>query len=270
MEDKMRQLLQKEMQDDVDRIMEEVNQDPDLQGVKAPDVIRERLFQQIREHEEKTAYDKLSEENKELIRLGKAYKRKRKWNKYIILAAALVLAMAFGMTSMGGPEKVLQEVKRMLGGHEQVRINSDDERVRAVESISEVDAYQQIEDEYGFYPVRMNYLPEGMEFQEVITGENVQGIQILYAQEQDRVIAYIIRPNYRTGSTGIDMEDELVREYDEEIDGITVSVKQYFVEESKEERWIVEFEYQNVQYLLRLYNIEEQEVDKIIKNLYFS
>lgn len=274
MEDKMRQFLQKDLQDDVDSFMEEVNQDPDIQGVEVPKIIYERLMQQIQEYEqeqeEKRAHDNLSEEDKELIRLGRKYKKKRKWNKYIILAAALVMALAFGVTSMGEPEKVLKEFRWFIGGREQVNIDSDDERVKQLENVSEADAYQQIEDEYGFYPVRLDYLPDGMEFQELIIGEDIQGVQLFYEQEQDKVIAYVIRPNYRTGSAGIDIEDELIKEYDEKIDEITLNVKQYFVEEAKEERWIVEFEYQNVYYLLRIAGIEQQDVDKIIKNLYFS
>lgn len=274
MEDKMKQFLQKDLQDSADCIMDVINQDPDLQGVMAPDIIHERLVEQIRKYEqeqsEKSAYDNLSEEDKELIQLGRKYKRNVKRNKYIILAAALVMAMAFGVTSMGGPEKVLEEFRWLIGGRQQVNIDSDDERVKQLEKVNEADAYQQIEDEYGFYPVRLDYLPDGMEFQEVVNYKNTQSIQILYELEEAGVIAYIIRPNYRTSSAGIDVEDELIKEYDEKVDEVTVNVKQYFVEEAKEERWIVEFEYQNVQYLLRLYNVEEQEVDKIIKNLYFS
>lgn len=274
MEDKMRQFLQKDLQDDVDRFMDEVNQDPDIQGVEVPEIIYERLMQQIQEYEqeqeEKRAHDNLSEEDKELIRLGRKYKKKRKWNKYIILAAALVMALAFGVTSMGEPEKVLEEFRWFIGGREQVNIDSDDERVKQLDEVNEADAYQQIEDEYGFYPVRLDYLPEGMEFQKVTMGIGIQGIQLLYEQGKDKVIAYVIRPNYRTGSTGIDIEDELIKEYDKKIDGITVNVKQYFVEDAKEERWIVEFEYQNVCYLLRIAGIEQQEVDEIIENLYFS
>lgn len=274
MEDKMKQLLQQDLHDDADRIMEEVNQDPALQGVMAPDSIYERLCQQIWEDEqeqsEKSSYNNLSEEDKELIQLGRKYKKRRKWNKYIILAATLVMALAFGVTSMGGPKKVLEEFKRTLGGREQVNIDSDDERVKQLEKVNEADAYQQIEDKYGFYPVRLDYLPDGMEFQKITMIDSIQDIQILYEGKQDKVIAYMVRPDYRLGSIGGDVEDTLLNEYNKTIGEVDVSVKHYRIEENNASRWIAEFEYQNVHYFLHMTGIEQQEIDEIIENLYFS
>lgn len=269
MDDKMNRFIQMESEKEADRILEEVNRDPEIRNLKAPDEIREKLFAQIREYEAQKAYENLSEEDKELIRLGKVYKRKRKWTKWIVLAAALVLAMMFGVTSMGGPEQVVEKLSRMLGDREQSYLNSDDERMAEVETVDESEAYQSIEDEFGFFPVRLYYLPEGMEFQDIVVYKDTQSVQMLYEQENVGVIAYIMRPNYRVSSIGGDIEDTLIEEYTKDVGSTVINVKHYYVEDNGDSRWIAEFEYQNVYYFLQIFNLSKENVNEILKNLYF-
>ena len=49
MDKKMTRWIQEEMDREADLIMEEVNSDPSMKDVVAPEVIRERLFEQIRD-----------------------------------------------------------------------------------------------------------------------------------------------------------------------------------------------------------------------------
>lgn len=270
MDDKMRRFIQMEADKDAESIAEEVRRDPDLQNVKAPDAIRDNLFAQIREHEAKKIYATLSEEDKELIELGKVYKRRRKWKKWYVLAAVLILAMMFGVTSMGGPEKVVEKVKWMLGGHEQTNVDSDDKRLKDLDGITEVEAYQQIEDEFGFFPVKLFYLPEGMEFQESVISKEAQTVYMMYEKKDESAISFVIIPNHRVGSTGNDKEDTLLEEYTKEVGNNIINIKHYYIEDNGDWRWSAEFEYQNVYYFLNMYNINELEMEKIIENLYFS
>ncbi|MBQ8804121.1 MAG: DUF4367 domain-containing protein [Tyzzerella sp.] len=269
MDDKMNRFIQMESEKEADRILEEVNRDPEIRNLKAPDEIRDKLFAQIREYEAQKAYENLSEEDKELIRLGKVYKRKRKWTKWIVLAAALVLAMMFGVTSMGGPEQVVEKVKWMLGGREQTNIDSEDKRVKESEGVNEEEAYQQIEDEFQFAPVRPYYMPVGMEFQDIVIYKDTQSAQILYEQENVGVIAYIMRPNYRVSSIGGDIEDTLIEEYTKDVSSAIIHIKQYYVDDNGDSRWIAEFEYQNVYYFLQIFNLSKENVNEILENLYF-
>ena len=63
MDEKLRRLLQEDMEKEADNLMEEVNKDPSLANVKAPEEIREKLFAQIREYEAQKAAAKAAEEN---------------------------------------------------------------------------------------------------------------------------------------------------------------------------------------------------------------
>ncbi len=255
-------------------IWAEVLSDKSLQDVTAPPEMRENIFEAIREKEAAKESDsnandqttELSDEQKELIYLRKAYKRSRRVKKYLILVAAMVMVLAFGITSTGAGEKIFNEMIRLIGEREQNHVDSDD--IVPITTITEEEAYQQIEDKYGFLPVRMLYYPEGIEFQEVINTNEIQGINMIYGKDEKMYIRYLIRPNYRDGSWGQDVEDELLQEYEVEISNTMLEVRQYLVEKSMV-RWSVCFEYKDVSYFIMIQELEQEEVEKVIENLYF-
>ena len=250
------------------RLMEEVNNDPALKDVVAPADMHDNVFSVIRAKEAGYVRDELSEEEKELIQLGKVYKRKRKNRKYFLLAAVMVLAMAFGITSMGGPQKLCEKVSWMLAGRKQTNVDSESDNVVPQTDISEEEVYEQIEDKYGFYPVKLDYLPEGVEFQEATFYDEMQKVDIAYGIEDELNIWYVIRPNYLESSVGKDNEDELLEEYQIDAEKTIIYMKQYQVEENSI-RWSAEFSYGEVNYFISFNNIKKNEVEKIIDNLYF-
>lgn len=270
---KLKRLLQAEAEREADKIMEEVNSDPDLSDVVAPEAIHDKLFEQIRQYEEEkeNEADALTAEQQELIRLGTIYKKKRSRRKYWVIAIAAVCAFALGMTSMGGAKKVFTEVKRILGEREQTVVNTGGEGRSFSEEISnEEQAYQQIEEKFSFWAVRMNYLPEGMEFVEADIEEEKQSACLRYADNKGGSITYRIFTNYRTGSIGIDVEDEFIQEYNKELYGVQINVKEYSIVENKTKRWDVYFEYENMQYSIMFIGLEEIQFEKILENLHFS
>ena len=183
---------------------------------------------------------------------------------------AVVGAMVISVTCMGGPTKVVEKVKGMLEGREQLNNDSEDDRTKVIITISEVEAYQKIEDEFGFYPVRLDYLPEGIEFMDISLIDNAQSICLGYEGAKQNSIVYTIFPNYRTGSIGRDVEDEASDQYEKIVHDVTISVKKYTIEENKSNRYKASFEYRKVYYFLEINNVESQEVEKIIENLYFN
>lgn len=254
--------LDEEMKMDEERLMKKINADPNLQDISMPADARDIIWKEIQICEAKEA------EAEELIRLGKIYKRKRKNKKYLVLAAVMVFVLAFGMTSIGGAEKIFEKFKILTTGREQVQINSTED-VYVIDSISEEKAYEEIEEKYGFTPVKLEYRPEGVEFQEAIMGDDIQGIQLIYNKRNEAGIIYLIRPSYRLESLATDIEDTKVKEYPLVVEGVLIDVKQYCIEESKNERWTGEFSHQDVEYFLMATDIVQEEFEKILNNLYF-
>ena len=269
---KWKEFIQREMDkemEEIEGVLEKINNDPVMREWKAPEGLRDGLFEQI--HAKEAEKSRLSDDEKELIRLGMVYKKRRKWNKLLVLAAAVVCALAVGVTSIGGPKKVIEKVQGMLESRE--RINNDtneDGRVDEIEVASEAEAYQKIEDEFGFRPVELVYLPDGMVFKELFITETTNDADMCYVGDNEESIVYSIYPNFRTGSISHDVEDDLMDKYEKVVQDVTISVKKYSIEGNQLSRYKVSFEYQNVYYFLEINNLEEQAVEKIVEKLYFN
>ena len=270
MGEKMKRFMREQSNREADEIMAMIDQDPEMADVHAPDELGAALFAQIDEYEKSKTHN-LSEEEKELIELGKVYKKRRKARKYVAVAAVAVMAMTFGgVTVMGGPEKMMEKVEEMLAGREQTVISSDDERIEDMFAHNEDEAYEKIDEEFGVYPVKLDYLPEGISLYLCEINKETQCINFIYLGENDKTITYVIRPNYKVGSTGNDVEDILEEEEIKEVSGIKLTVKTYRIKENDEKRYFVEFSYQNVYYILKLTNLDKHEVNNILENLYFN
>lgn len=138
--DQLKEILKDQLNKEAKQIEEEVGLND---NEEIPNELKIRmknaLDQKIREREKRSedtnridAYAKLSEEDQEALRLGremlknqseekKIYtirRKKRNIRRIVALAAVLILVMAVGMTSFGGPERMLQFMKSSVGGRE--------------------------------------------------------------------------------------------------------------------------------------------------------
>ena len=268
MDDKRTTLTEEELKllEETERFLEAIDQELEVENVELPANMYENIWKEIRTREAEQARENLCDEDKELLRLGRAYKKRHRMRKYMVLAAAVVAVLALGITSVGGPEKIFETLKRYTLGREQVQVNSSGD-VRQETDWSEDKAYEEIEKEFGFYPVKLDYLPEGVEFLEAEINEETQLIFMLYGKDGVN-ISYQIRPNYRAGSWGKDIEDELLDSYEIEVHGVDVSLRKYRIH-SEIIRWMVGFEYDNTSYSMLIMDLEQAEVEEIVNNLYF-
>lgn len=266
-DEELRKILQREMDAEAEYLMELVNSDPSLKDVKAPEELHDKLFAQIREYEEQKKMEVLSDEDKELIRLGKVYKKRRKWNKVAVLVAAAIAVLALGTVSMGEDKNILSLLKQILSGGE--RTTSDYGSTEPVLYDSEEELYEEIEKEYGFIPVKLDYLPQGLEFKEAVFGTDIQSIYMYYGTKNSTDITYNIRPNYRDSSFVTVIEDDKIQEYMMNVNGIEISLTEYNIEESNENRWSILWTYEEVQYTLNITDMKQAEVEKIINTLGF-
>ena len=274
MDAKRSQLTEEELKliEETERFMEEVYSDPEVANAPLPKGMRENIFREIRAREAERERQKeaiLTNEEKELIRLGKRYKRTRKLQRYLVLAAALILAMALGITSMGGPEKVLEKVSWMIAGRHQTNMDSGNERVvRMDEEITEDEVYQKVEEKLKVSPVRLDYRPERVGFLEGDVFEDTSSALIVYGMGDEVNISYNIRPNYQVSSWGKDIEDEFLDEKVMHVNDVAVDVKTYEVSDGQK-RITATFVYQEVGYSLAFTDLEMETVEKVINELYF-
>lgn len=286
--DQLKEILKDQLNREAKQIEEEVGLND---NEEIPNELKIRmknaLDQKIREREKRSedmkrtdAYAKLSEEDREALRLGremlknqseekKIYtmrRKKRNIRRIVALAAVLILVMAVGMTSFGGPERMLQFMKSSVGGRQVSKVNSSDKN-KIIEEEDEEKAYEKIAEEFGIEPVRLWRYPENMEFENMILDTDIQVAEIDYLYNRERT-EFIISASYGKVSMGADNEDEITDHYYKQEKKIQIEVTEYKTPETGTNRYKAEFKYKNLYYCLTG-TMTKEEMENILKNLYF-
>ena len=244
---------------------------------------REQTENEAREREE--AINNLSEEDRRALELGrkmlkaevgtadtsekKVHYRRKPLKIHLALAAVIVCVLAMGITSMGGPERVVRMVRQAVGDRdvEQVDSNKTDKQNKIIEGEAEEEAYQKIRDTFDTDVVKVFVCLPNMKFDTMNLDEKKQVAELYYTY-QKRKIVYIVNTGYRESSWGIDIEDSIEKEYSKEINGCNMNIVVYKVENSNQSRCVSKFKYEGVEYFM-MGLMEEGDFEKILKNLVF-
>ena len=246
----------------------------------------EQARKEAEEREE--AINNLSEEDREALELGrkmlkagigqkdpeepsgkKVRRKKKPLKMYLALAAVIVCVLAMGITSMGGPERIVRMMTQNVGDREvdQVDSNHTDKENKVIEGEDEEKAYQEIGNNFGTDVVKIFICLPEMYFDSMELDKDTQ-MADMYYYYNNKTIAYCINVPYRDGSWGIDFEDPIDQEYSEEIHGCRIKITKYKPNQKGLPRWDARFEYNNIEYLLTG-TMKQQEFEKILNNLFF-
>lgn len=286
--DQLKEILKDQLNREAKQIEEEVGLND---NEEIPNELKIRmknaLDQKIREREMRSedmkrtdAYAKLSEEDQEALRLGremmknqseekKIYtmrRKKRNIRRIVALAAVLILVMAVGMTSFGGPERMLQFMKSSVGGRKVSQVDSSDKN-KVIEEEDEELAYEDAEKEFGIGVVRILGKLDEMQFDKMILDRDLQVAELSY-NYKDGKIQFIISAAYGETAWGSDNEDIVIDNYFIKRKETTIEVKKYKMPEKSKDRFAAEFEYKDLHYCITG-TINEIEIKKILENLYF-
>lgn len=280
--DELTEFLQEEFRKSAEKEEENIRNDTGLfmpEGMK--ESLRAKIDEQILEIQQEQAVAQLSDEDRKALELGrkimqeeknadvpakKVVRRKKGWRLYVGLAAVLVLVMAVGLTSIGGPERIVRFMKQAVGEREVEKINSSEDNLTIVEHDEEV-AYEEINKAFGIMPVKVILKPEGMTFDRMELDVKLQIAEVIYQYKHSTVI-YFINASYKNSSWGVDVEDKLIDSYTKKIEECEVKVKVYEVLSSKESRCSASFQYNGLEYFL-VGTMSVDEFDIIINNLFF-
>lgn len=246
----------------------------------------EQARKETEEREE--AINHLSEEDREALELGrkmlkagigqndpeepsgkKVRRKKKPLKMYLALAAVIVCILAMGITSMGGPERIVRMMTQNVGDREvdQVDSNHTDKENKVIEGEEEEKAYQEIRDAFGTEVVKVSICLPEMHFDSMELDKDKQMADVYYYYN-NKTIAYCINLPYRDGSWGVDFEDPIDKEYSKEIQGCKIEITKYKPNQKGLPRWDARFEYDNTEYLLTG-TMKQQDFEKILNNLIF-
>lgn len=244
---------------------------------------REQAENEAREREE--AINNLSEEDRKALELGrkmlkaevgmadtsekKVHYRRKPLKIYLALAAVIVCVLAMGITSMGGPERVVRMVRQAVGDRdvEQVDSNKTDKQNKIIEGEAEEEAYQKIRDTFDTDVVKVFVCLPDMKFDTMNLDESKQVAEMYYSYDGE-TIGYIINMPYRDSSWGVDFEDPVEKKYSKEIHKCKINITLYEIEDSNVPKCVAKFKYGNIEYIL-MGTMSEQNFEKILKNLFF-
>ncbi len=242
------------------------------------EAIRQNLKEQIDEYKKEKVYEQLSPEDREDLELGRQIRRereeaqekkgRRRFGKIALnLAAVLALVSILGITSVGGPARLVEMMKRAVGEREVVQVDSNEENLKIAEEREE-EAYQKIKDAFGVDPVKIIIRPKGMKFLEVEIDTTIQIAEMFY-QYGKKTVVYFINASYAETSWGIDVEDEVTDSYRLEKKGTEIEIKEYQISNTGEKRYSASYKYGGVEYFL-MGTMEKEEMELIVKNLHFN
>lgn len=244
--------------------------------------IQEKIRAAEREKEKERLYAQLSEEDMKALEIGRrimeeeaagerkvrTVKIRKRLRTCVGLAAALTLTMAIGVTSMGGPERIIQMMTRSVGDREITQIDSREDNLIVEEN--EEEAYQKIGEEFGVEPVRIWNKTEEMKFIEMEYDEEIQ-IANLYYEYSDSTLIYLINATYRDTSLGIDIEDKIVDTNSKIIGNEEVKIKaeirKYEVQGAGQERYSAQFKYKGLEYFF-IGTMDKEDFEYVLENLY--
>lgn len=295
--DSIENLSEEELKQEADSVREMIEQTPELQDVKVPEEVHQRLAERIRKYEEEEkALEGLSERDKEALRLGREIQRKNEENKMLaawqnvedaasanrmgspkiyyrpkkkkvlfVLAAVLVVVLGMGLTSVGRKNIIVDVLQKTFGSGDKTYVDTGE--IKAIGEMTEDEAYAEIEKMLGTKIVRVMERPENMKFLEMQLDQELQEAT-LYYQLNKKIFSYCIVAKYSESSSGINISDVLIREYSVSLPETDVWISEYQINDTSELEYLAKFQYKDKTYFIQGV-MKQEEFEKIIKNLFF-
>lgn len=276
--------MSKDVLKEIEEEFNRAENDESLKDVTFSKAGEDLLFERIAKYKEENtqkkeveesvnAYDLLSEEDRELLELGREvkehdqrYVKKRSKRVIFALAAALVLTFAMGTVGISSRYKDLQSEEKYAEEVQYKLLESEEDLIRPDDMVAEQEAKQRIEEFFG-QPVLWLYGEEiGISFMESYVRDNIGVVEILYEIE-----GYIITLQIYKNSNKMS-KMELSEEVKEKEEVVRIGEIDYFIldYERKElmmNQYEISFEENKLYYNLIIYEKGMSEIEDILKNI---
>lgn len=195
------------------------------------------------------------------------FRRKAYLSRVAAAVVIVLLAGGIGVTSFGGPERVMEMMKRNVGSREVEQVDSNKDNL-VIKEENEEEAYQKIKDELGIKPVRLAIRPKGFKYKWIKIEKDAQISEIMYQYKEENIL-YTISAMQSNNSMGLDADDKEVDKYMKKVNGVNISIQEYITSESKKKKYIAKFKYGGTGYYLAGI-MPRDEFINLLKNLHFS
>ena len=194
------------------------------------------------------------------------FRRKAYLSRVAAAVVIVLLAGGIGVTSFGGPERVMEMMKRNVGSREVEQVDSNKDNL-VIKEENEEEAYQKIKDELGIDPVRIVVRPKEFKFGWAKIEKNAQISEMLYRYRGENIF-FVINASQSNNSWGTNVDDKEIKDYTRKIKGVKFQIKEFETVKSKERRYAARFEYGGTGYYL-MGVMPRRDFNNILKNLHF-
>lgn len=259
--------LQKEIEQDVQQMEQEIANHPELEQIHVTEEMDAALLVKIQEYEAEKEKEKAIQNSREYEKTKVVRYRKRKKRWIVAVAAVLVLVLGLGMTSVGSKSYWKELLDILIGEGSARMINVDDMDTQKTEDIDEINVYREIGECLGTLVVELRYKPKGMVLKSYEIDEKL-GLARLIFKYKDNIIRYSIYSSNEDSSWTEKEEDVIVDKYVQTINGVEIEIEEISKLNQQEKTRVAKFEYAGIYYELKGV-LEKKELEKILENLFF-
>lgn len=295
MKDK-KELLEQTIKEDLEKEAQEIlkaleTSDADKLSDEKQLELKKKIDKKIEDYEFEKICNELPEEYRDALRAGmelkkqedsadhshkqdeekpdgnkKVVRKRKSLRVYVALAAVMIMVLAVSISSVGDGRSLMKTIKSMVGEREVVQVDSGEDNY-VIETENEEEAYQKIEKELGIKPVKLMTLPTDAKFAKAELEKDLK-VAELYYQINNENIVYIINGDQAKKSIGVSVEDKIIEDYTMEVNRTLIHIKGCETPSTKQKRYYASFDYKKTKYFLSGV-LEQEELEKILKNLYF-
>lgn len=185
------------------------------------------------------------------------------------MAIVAVLAMMWSMVSIGGTPFFGKLWTQTIGDRKMTQVDTEreDGSKNEVDDHDESEVYEEIKNKFGVDAVRFLKKPDDMVLIQSDIDEVLKRVCLIY-ENNKTLIQYQMEIQSENKSYAYDIEDEKTKKEQIVVDGNTIDIIQYELDDGKEE-YVAQFVYNDVFYTINA-TMSEKEFKEFLKNLYFS
>ena len=292
-DDEIDHMLRSGLLKDADEFEREINENPDLADIEAPEDMFESIVAQLKkkgvweegdeeeeleETEEKQTktvelsqeerYALLTEDERDAMRIGQRVKSTTVWRRVMkgigVAVVAFICIFGVSMTSEANRMYLLGVVNNIVNGRLNIIIGSDGEN--AEQTLDERDAQVVVKEKIGSSVPVLHYRPDGMVYTGYSIDEDAKVAKILYKYKEKNVYIFISKGQGDIVQT-MEFEGEVKKAVKTTILDQEVDIYQMGTYEGLTE-YAAHFSYEGSSYVIDGY-MEEGEFEELIKWLNF-
>lgn len=277
--------LRESLKEEADKIAEELENNPELQDIKAPDDMYDKIVEKLKdqgiweEPSQTDVYELLSEKDREALKMGQKMQVKRakreKCRKKLgrigrSKASMTVLVIVASLLAVGcGSEASRAYVQRMWslvsGGQLSIKIGGNENNIRSL-SIEEEKICKEIKNTLGISPIILNYDPESMILEEYQIAEESYSCALLY-KINNKPVTVQMSKNNQVDTKITKFDGDVIRTT--KITSIDLDVSIWQLHNWKDGKaYVTQFEFNNGYYIITG-EIDDENFTEIIRNIKF-